>query len=177
VPWRSAGGQLERRCQPGQLLRGPGAILTSNNKYSVPYAVPQEPRAVTKRYAQARVADGGWYAWFWARQARDAGRQRAELVSAQHATRLNRIGDAEVGRDDISPNLAVERVGRFALQSTCRGTDHGIRVIAGQGPAAHTRQRLGLGSGASSWAVRQTRAAAIAPSSMKARHRVQVGER
>ena len=104
---------------------------------------------MTKRNAHARVADGGWYAWFWARQARDAGRQRAELVSAQHATRLNRIGDAEVGGDDILPNLAVERVGRFALQSTCRGTDHGIRVIAGQGPAAHTRQRLGLGSGAS----------------------------
>ena len=39
--------------------------MTSNNKYSVPYAVPQEPHAVTNKYAQARVADGGWYAWFW----------------------------------------------------------------------------------------------------------------
>ena len=53
VPWRSAGGQLEGRCRPGQLLRGPGAILTSNNKYSVPYAVPQDPRAVTKILANA----------------------------------------------------------------------------------------------------------------------------
>ena len=121
MPWRSAGGQLERRCQPGQLLRSPGAILTSNNKYSVPYAVPQEPRAVTKRNAHARVADGGWYAWFWARQARDAGRQWAELASAQHATRLIRIGDAAAGGDNISPNLAVERAGRFALQSAGRG--------------------------------------------------------
>ena len=99
--------------------------------------------------AHARVADGGWYAWFWARQARDAGRQWAELASAQHATRLIRIGDAEAGGDNISPNLAVERAGRFALQSAGRGIDHGIRVIAGQGPTAHTRQRLGLGSGAS----------------------------
>jgi hypothetical protein len=28
--------------------------------------------AVPKRNAQDRVADGGWYAWFWSRQARDA---------------------------------------------------------------------------------------------------------
>ena len=83
-----------------QRLAGSGAALIRDIKDSAPYNVPQEPRAVTKKYAQARVEDGGWYAWFWPRQARDAGGRSGKTASAQHATRPNWTGGAAIGGDD-----------------------------------------------------------------------------
>jgi hypothetical protein len=69
------------------------------NSYIVTVCPEREPRSVVpKRNAQDRVADGGWYAWFWSRQAPSGSLTEAALGNPVQACDSQRTGLAPVPR-------------------------------------------------------------------------------
>ena len=76
---RSLNGQQLQR-QRRRALRAKFGIETIYCVHTV--SLRRTQRAVPKRNAQDRVADGGWYAWFWTRQALDARRTGSTLPNS-----------------------------------------------------------------------------------------------